>query len=327
MENYMRTNEPSDTIDNEKMKLMIKMAHLNYEENLTQSEIAKRLNVSKATVSRFLKEALRRGIVEVIIHDPVSMDWVLAKSLVERFGLKEAYVLADVDADYKNLIQSVGKLAAQVVEKHLRDGMTMAVSLGQAVAATADALQISDPIHVRIALTHGQSDTDLIEGSSVMQTLAQKLGNDMRIIPSPLMLKNEEICRVIKQEYAVREVLTIAENADLALVGIGALIPEISALLLNKYVKPEDLQKLVADGAVGDICAVQFDAQGNVLEVDLNRRIVTIDIQRLRDIPTVIGISAGLSKARAILGALRGRYVNILVTDTSAARFLINRDT
>lgn len=322
----MKTVQPTDSIDTEKINLMIEMAHLYYEENLTQAEIASRLKVSKATVSRFLKDAIRKGIVEVIIHEPVSNDWKLAKALTEHFGLKEAHVLAESLADYKSLIKSVGRLAAQVVKNHLRDDMTMAVSLGQTVAATVDALRISEPIHVRIASTHGQSDVDLIEGSAVLQTLAQKLGNDVRIIASPLLLKNESICQIIKQEHAVREVLAIAEHADLALVGIGAPIADISALLLNKYVEPEDLQKLVLEGAVGDVCGVQYDAKGKILDVDLNRRNVTIDIRSLREIPVAIGVAVGIPKVQAILGALRGHYVNVLVTDASVARLLLDGD-
>jgi deoxyribonucleoside regulator len=319
----MNTIQSTEPIDTEKTKLMVEMAHLYYEENLTQAEIAGQLKVSKATVSRFLKDAIRKGVVEVIIHDPLSSDWGLAKALTERFGLKEAHVLAEGASDYKGLVDAVGRLAARVLKKHLRDDMTMAISLGQAVAATVDALQISEPIHVRIASTHGQSDVDLIEGSSVLRKLAQKLGNDVRIIPSPLLLKNESICQVIRQEHAVHEVLAIAEQADLALVGIGAPISEISALLLNKYVKPEDLQYLTAEGAVGDVCAVQFDADGNVLDVELNRRTVTIDIRRLREIPITIGVAAGMPKVQAILGALHGHYVNVLVTDAGVARLLL----
>jgi DNA-binding transcriptional regulator LsrR (DeoR family) len=324
MRNYKSIREPVNPIEAEKIDLLVEMARLYYEEDLTQAEIAKRLKVSKATVSRALKEAHQNKLVEVVIHYPISTEPALASALVERFNLKEAYVLAGSHRDYKSLVQSVGQLAARVVEKYLRDGTTLAVSLGQAVAATVESLQIIEPMHIRITSTHGQSDKDLIEGSSVIRTLASLFGNDVRIIPSPLMLKNEEICHVVKQEHAVREALDLAEHADLALVGIGAPNPEVSALLLNKYVKLEDLQRLAAEGAVGDVCAVQFDDQGNILDVDMNRRIVTIDILRLRDIPVVIGVSAGMPKANAILGALRGHYVNILVTDANVARYLLS---
>ncbi len=314
---------PTHVIPEEKLALLTTMARLYYEEDLTQTEIARRLKVSKATVSRALKEAHRRKLVEVVIRYPISTESALAQALAERFHLKEAHVLSGSHRDYKSLVQAVGQLAARVVEAHLRDGTTLVVSLGQAVAATVDSLRIVEPRHVRVISAHGQSDTDLIEGSSIMRTLAGLFGDDVRIIPSPLILKDHEVCRVFKQEHAVREALDLAEHADLALVGIGAPIPEVSALLLNKYIRREDLQQLVDAGAVGDVCAVQYDAQGRILENGLNNRIVAIDIRCLRACPEVIGVSAGMPKAKAILGALRGRYINILVTDASVARYLL----
>jgi DNA-binding transcriptional regulator LsrR (DeoR family) len=219
-------------------------------------------------------------------------------------------------------VLSLGELAARVVENHVRDGNTLAVSLGQAVASTVEAMHLDEPRNVRVVATHGQSDKDLIEGSAIMRNLSGLFGDDVRIIPSPMILKNEEVCRVFKQEHAVQEALELAEHADLALVGIGAPVPEVSALLLNAYVKPDDLRQLVEAGAVGDVCGVQFDAEGRILEGGLNSRIVAIDIRHLRDCPTVIGVSAGKPKAAAILGALRGRFINVLVTDASVARYL-----
>ena len=49
--------------------LLAKIATLYYEANLTQSEIAKRLNKSRPTISSMLQEARDKGIVRInIIH-------------------------------------------------------------------------------------------------------------------------------------------------------------------------------------------------------------------------------------------------------------------
>jgi DNA-binding transcriptional regulator LsrR (DeoR family) len=313
--------------DRERLDLMAEVARLYYEEDHTQGKIARKLSLSTATVSRLLQEARRRHVVEVVIHYPISTEHDLEARLVEKFGLIEAHVLAKPSRSYPALVKSTGELAASVLRRHLHDGITMCVSWGQAVRATAEALQITRPMRVRVVQGQGASDSDLVEGSDVVRHLANMLGGDSCIIPSPLIVKDIEICQIIKQEPIVQEALQIAQGSDLALVGIGSLHPKVSSLLRSGMATLEDLKRLDAQGAVGDICGTHFDSWGRVLDVEMNHRTVAIDIECLREIPVVIGVSAGMPKAPAILAALRGEYINILVTDSGVARELLRAGT
>jgi DNA-binding transcriptional regulator LsrR (DeoR family) len=55
-------------------------------------------------------------------------------------------------------------------------------------------------------------------------------------------------------------------------------------------------------------------------DVSHNRRVVGLsDLSSLRAVPRVMAIAGNLVKAPAILGALRGRFFNVLVTDALAA--------
>jgi DNA-binding transcriptional regulator LsrR (DeoR family) len=121
----------------------------------------------------------------------------------------------------------------------------------------------------------------------------------------------------------IQETLAIARRADVALVGIGSLHPEESSLLRAGYLDEGALAQLRTQGAIGDICARHYDALGSVLDIELNRRIVGIELNDLRNIDRVIAVAGGASKAEAILGALRGGYVNVLVTDDAAAQKVI----
>ena len=74
----------------EEMKFLVDVAHLYYEKQLTQQQIARKLHVSRSLVSKVLVKARKSGVVEVVIHD----DKIHAhKELEERmkriFGLKE----------------------------------------------------------------------------------------------------------------------------------------------------------------------------------------------------------------------------------------------
>jgi DNA-binding transcriptional regulator LsrR (DeoR family) len=70
------------------------------------------------------------------------------------------------------------------------------------------------------------------------------------------------------------------------------------------------------------VLAYLFDAEGNVVESGLEDRMLAIGLDDLLRIPRRVGVSAGIDKATAIGGALRGGFVNTLVTDSSVARKL-----
>lgn len=315
--------ESSD--DHQRLDLMARLAWLYYEEERTQREIAEELHISTATVSRMLKEARERNVVEIVIHYPISTDTDLEHRLVEKFGLVEAHVLARPSRSYPTLVRAAGELAASVLRRQVRDGFTMCVSWGQAVQATAEAFQITRPIRVRVVQAQGASEGGLVEGNDAVRRLASVLGGDSFIIPSPLIVKDTETCQIIKAEPIVQEALWVAEHADLALVGIGSLVPEVSSLFRSGMATRADLENLRAQGAVGDICGTHIDEWGKPMDVEINNRTVAIDITRLHQIPLVIGVSAGLPKISAILAALRGKYIDILVTDAGVAREILSK--
>ncbi len=310
----------------DKIELMAEIARLYYEEDCTQTEIGRLLNVSHSTVSRLLKEARETKLVEIIIRYPSSTNTLLEEKLKEKFKLKQARVLADSNLPYDELIQNVGRLAARLFESYLRDGMTVSVAWGNSIFATVQAVRATHPIRLRIVRTQGAISNEAMDGTDAVRHLANQLNADYLTVFSPLILKSREICKVMLEEPSIKEVLGIAERADLALVGIGSVKPEFSSMLRNGFVSQEDLDQLIKVGVVGDICGKQLDITGNVPDIEFNQRVVSIDIKRLREIPMVIGVSAGIQKAEAILAALRGRYINALVTDSAVARYLLNAD-
>jgi DNA-binding transcriptional regulator LsrR (DeoR family) len=177
-----------------------------------------------------------------------------------------------------------------------------------------------------VARLQGATDNELREGTDLVQTLASSFGGEFKIIPSPWKLKDPGICAVLLQEPAIRESIEVAEKADVALVGIGSMNPTFSTILRNELISLEELHEIQQQGAVGEICGKYFDINGNVLDVHFNRCTISVDIRCLREIPIVVGVVASAQKAEAMLGAIRGRFINVLVTDSGAARALLALD-
>jgi DNA-binding transcriptional regulator LsrR (DeoR family) len=311
--------DPAD----DKRKLMAEVARLYYEESRTQSEIARQMTVSRSTVSRLLAEARRSKLVELVIHYPWRTDSDLEAALVCRFGLKDARVLKAEGRPYPEILRGLGALAAQLLESRLADGVILGISWGAAVHATVQALRPKQRVGITVVQMQGAMGDKLMDGPEVARRLATLCGGEFRYVHAPVMVESPLICEALLQESSIRETLALAAQADLALVGIGSLDPAVSSAFRSGALLESDLLQLAQQGAVGDVCGRHFDAEGNFLDIGLNRRLVGISPEALKNIPVVIGVAGGQAKVPSIQAALRGRLVNVLVTDSEVAECLL----
>lgn len=312
--------------DQERLEFIAEVARLYYEEGKSQAEIGKLFDISHSTVSRMIKDAHELKIVEVIVRYPFRTIPSLAQDIKNHFGLKAVFVMPKSGNSYRELINNLSQLAARTLEDYLWDGSTLGLSLGMAVAATVRRVKITQPMHIKVVRLQGATENELMEGTDLAQILSSQLGNDSTIIPSPWIMKSVAACQLILQEPSVSESIRLAENADIGLVGMGSMQPEISTILRNNLISEQELNALKAAGAVGEICGKHYDQEGKILDVDFNRRTVAIEIEKLAHFETVIGVAASAAKAHAILGAIRGRLINVLVTDEEAAQALLKLD-
>ena len=75
---------------------------------------------------------------------------------------------------------------------------------------------------------------------------------------------------------------------------------------------------------VGNICGNFYDETGAIIETLADKRRISISLQDLKKIPLVIGVAGGKNKFLPILGALKGRFIQALITDDLTAQLLIN---
>jgi deoxyribonucleoside regulator len=310
-------------MDQKRLELVADVARLYYEEQMNVKEIAALFETSPSSVSRLLKEAKDLKIVQVVIRYPFLTIPSLGQQLRQHLGLKEAYVLPDFRGKYPALMERVGQLAARVLEEHLEEGMTLGVSLGLAVACTARAFTMTHNLHCTVVRLHGASDNEIVESKNLAQIFSDQLGNQFKIIPSPLYLQSSSSCELIMSEPIVQDVIRIAEESEIALVGLGSLDTSVSTLMRNNVQTEEELMELRNAGAVGEVCGKYYDVRGAVMDTEFNKRTVSIDIQKLRGMKFVIGVAAGAAKVAPILGAVHGGLINILVTDADTARQLL----
>lgn len=315
-------------MDQEHLAFLAQIATWYYEEDLSQSEIAARIGRSRSMVSRLLQEAREQGLVEIRVRYPLKRHTQLEAHFQEQFGLRQACILAEPPAEYGLMLQRLGALGAQQLGKYLADGICVGLSWGTAVHAVVQAMppcRLQDATVVQIIGALGQGDP-MVDGPELARWLAQKVNASYRYLHAPLIVQDEALAHSLKQERSIAQTLDRAGAVDVALVGIGSLDVATSSLQRAGYLDQAALRALQAQGAQGDILARPIDAQGRPLDGDLTRRIVGIDLETLRAIPTVVAVAGGATKAPAILAALRGGYPDVLVTDAATARTILQME-
>lgn len=307
--------------DNQRQNL-IEVARLYYEQELTQTEIGRQLNLSRSTVSRMLRRARDAGIVTITVNYDVMRDQAMEAAMKSAFALKDVRVLSSQGRSPERIRNGLGKLGANLLEESLQDSSTLGISYGRSIASTVEQVRprLSDGLTVVPVIGALGSDNPLIEGIDLTRQLATKLGARYRYLHAPLLVEDRRTRELFMQEPIVNNVLQVAANANIVLIGIGSLQAQSSGIIWTGYINRKERDWLHNIGVVGHMCAQFFDIEGTVLDIGINHRSISIGLEALRRIDNVIAIAGTTDKASAILGALNGGYIDCLVTDDRAAR-------
>jgi lsr operon transcriptional repressor len=307
-------------------ELLLRAAWFYYKDELTQDEIAKRLSLSRASVGRLLDRARRVGLVSIQLNAEYLDAFELSAELRRVFHLAEALVVPDHDkepADHHAVNARVGLGGAQFLSTHLRPGRSLGVGWGETVSRVIAATNFGavGPVHM-VTLTGGvdgylqtilSSKGDAAEGDQVTTAA---------VIPAPIHASSPELAAALREEPTIQQVLKHACEVDQAVVGVGT--PTLDATIVQLgYLSEDDIRILAEHNVVGDILGQFFDADGVVADLPLHDRRIGIELADLKNIPKVVGVAGGAHKAAAILGALRGGFLDVLVTNEIAAMRLL----
>jgi DNA-binding transcriptional regulator LsrR (DeoR family) len=311
--------------DRNKLEITVKAAQLYYEYDFTQQEIARELNISRSMVSRLITEARRTKLVEILIHYPWLNDPRLEAALKAKYRLRDVRVLNSEGMDHAEVLNGLGKMGAGLLEKYLKDGMTLGIARGSGVFAAVQALRPQRHLRVRIAQLQGAMGETLSDGSDIAHFLSTRYQASFHFLHAPLYLESREATQALMKEPSILHTLKVAKVADLALVGIGSVLPQASSLLRTGHVSEQELQEMAAQGIVGDVAGRHIDVNGDPPNTEFSERLICVELADLRRIPVVVGVAGGRYKVPAIRAALCGQLVNVLAIDSAAAEELVER--
>ncbi len=307
--------------------LLVEVAKLYYEDGLNQAQIGQQLQLSRSTVSRLLKGARDKGVVKITIDYKWVRDSALERDLSGAFGLGQVRVLRADGRSEDEMIDGLGYLAANCLDgvvssSAVSGGLVLGVSYGRSVAATIRHVTPRHTENVAVLQIIGAlgSGNPLQDGPDLARQLANKYAATYRYLYAPLLVESAETRDRLVQEPLVKDLLETAREADVVLTGVGPLTADASGLIFRGYLGKTDLEKLKKAGSSGHICAQFYDPDGQPVAAGVNERAITIGLDALRRIETVMIVAGGVGKVKALGGALRGGYADVLVTDDVAAR-------
>ncbi|MEU5109302.1 sugar-binding domain-containing protein [Streptomyces sp. NPDC021354] len=317
----------SSTPSSDHMRMLVKVARMYHERGVRQPEIAAHLNMSQPRISRLLKEAVDRGVVRTVVVPPEGVHAELEDALVERFGLRDA-VVVEVEGAGIDVIPALAAATATYLDATLKGGDVIGVSSWSATLLESVKVmraKTSSVAHEVVQIVGGSGSPEVqLHATRLTSRLAELTGARPVFAPSAALVGSSELRDLLSREPAMAEVMQAWSRLTLALLGIGSLAPSPLLRRSGNAITAQDQQQLEKLGAVGDVCARYFDADGNPVDAPFNDRLIGIEPERLHAVERRIAVAGGMDKVAAIRGAARGGWINILITDVEVARDLLN---
>jgi DNA-binding transcriptional regulator LsrR (DeoR family) len=304
----------------EQAEFLYQVARLYYEEGLTQEQIARQISLSRQKIQRLLDSARKEGIVQIQLISPVSSRREIEKKLEKHFKLTRAIVVSSSIKAESIIRKNIGRAAAAYLEDTLRDNDIVGIGWGRTVYETLNYFKPTGKIFITaVPLIGGigQMAADF-QVNELTRKFAEKTGGIFTPFHAPALVDNEKIVRTLFSDKNVGKVARLWEKVNIAIIGIGGPLSS-SSYVPTSYYSEADITLLEKEGHTGDILSHFLDKDGKSCSPLLSKKVVGISLEQLKEIERVIGVAGSVRKKEAILAALRGRYIDVLITDENVA--------
>lgn len=283
-----------------------------YVDGWSQDEVATHLGTSRSNVSRLLDTARREGVVTFVIDHPMRRHTTLEQKLRDVFGVVEARVIAVPDPS----LDLVGREAASWLADF--DGRRLAIGWGRTMEAVINNTIVSEPMDIEVMQVGGDlTVAPAASGHELVRRLATALGGRYRFLHAPAVVDDQKTARDLLSDARISTELDLVRHADGVMLGVGIPGAGFADQVLTEFYGRNSPAAVLAARLIGD--------DGCELAGPLKDRVIALDLDDLRAIPTVVAVAAGADKGRAISAVLRSDVIDILICDQSAAAAALDK--
>lgn len=304
---------------------LIRVAKLYYEDELKQSEIAKLLDVDRTTVTRMLQKARQEGIVHITIQGNHTAQVELEESLRKLFQLKEVMVLpTNSSQSTEERKKDLGKETMQWLNRTIQDedvvGFAWGSTLGS-IVETGDRFKRRQGDIVPVVGGPGKMPTTQ-HVNTIAYSAARMFQAQAHFIDAAAIVPSIQTRKDLYEANYFQDILKLWRKLTIAVVGIGSPINS-SNLIFSGFLGNDDYKQLENENAIGDICSRFYTIDGKIIRGEIDQRTVAVELEQLKTTPWAVGVAESVEKAGSILGALRGGFINTLITNDETAEAIL----
>lgn len=303
--------------EEQKIERMIAVARMYYEHDMTQSQIAKALGISRPLVSVLLTEAKACGIVQISINDISVNQEKMAKRLKERFLLKHVILVPD-EKNAGDTNRAVAKETWSFCFDKKQENKQVGIGWGSMMGHMADLYEKEEDKKRNqgsiFPLTGGIPS--VIRGyhtNEIVRIVALKTGKTAVFLYNAALFDTAAELDLIKHTEPYTAIQNKWNEMDQAIVAISNYpsYPDMG-------VKTIYGERLMKEHAVGRILAHYFDKNGNVILPDEDS-VLQASMEQLKK-TQVIAVCSNQVQAAAVAGALRLGVIDTLILPFSLAK-------
>lgn len=311
-------NETSTSRQN----LRLRAAWMYHIEGLTQNQIADRLSVGRVTVVRLLSDARNRNEVRINIAGQPSECFQLGKELEKKFGIQEVIVVptSEPQGDVNVVI---GAALGDCVSKLVRSSMTLGVGWGRTLHHSLSNIiqqNVSD-LEV-ISLVGGVTKAREVNPAEFAWQFSNLLGAESYLLTAPAFVDSYETKTALIERCGLDEVFAKASKMDACLLSVAPITKTATTFKYHLLTEIERTS-LIEAGAVGDVLCNFFNDTGQLLDHEVNRRVMSIPIETILRVPIRILASGGREKDASLLGGIKLLRPTVFITDENSASRLL----
>ncbi|WP_078427227.1 sugar-binding transcriptional regulator [Alkalihalobacterium alkalinitrilicum] len=311
----------------ERFRLMAKVCQLYFVEGLNQQAIADHYGISRTQVSRLISAAKTEGIVEINIRHPFGHVSEMEKELVKHFQLTDV-VLVDTNG-VDELVAEIllAQAGAAYLENIIKNEYIIGVMAGKSIANLAQEMTDISKKNLQFVPMiggWGSEGTDWHANANTTR-FAKNVKGSHWLLNAPAIVSSNDIRNHLIQEPEILKIKKLFQKIDVALIGIGE-ISECATFVQSTNMGLDQLRSILDKGAVASICTSLINANGEEIDTVFAQQMIGISSEELKHIPNVIGTARGEHKVDAILAAVRGKWIDVLVTDLNTAKKMLEQE-
>lgn len=310
----------------QRKRLLAKAGYLYYVESKSQSEIAEELEMNRTTVSRLIKQVQSEGMVEVKIKDIPEEIFQLEAQIQQKFDLKHIVIVENFEGeDDKQKDQLLLSEAAYYLNRIIKAKNIVGVTSGKTLANLTDLVKTNKDTGATFVPIIGSPEKTSFDThvNTITHNLATAFKGSSVFMNAGLIQESKALKEQIQTSKNFDELNQYWKSLDIALVGIGNPFIENSSQW-REILSDKEITELKEKQVVGDCCGNFYDIQGNLIKNDLYYRTIGIGMDTLKTVPNSIGVARSIEKVASIIGLLRSKAINTLVTDEETAQAILN---